>query len=316
MKAKTFQDFRRLFPKNLWQSMEWAQLQIDLGKEVIFIGDDECMTLAIVQTLPFGFSYLEFPRGPLGNTDITFWDEVKKRATEYSCVFTRISPFHRVQNLPKLSFQSDLQMFPQDTLLIDLSLSEEEILKHMKPKGRYNIRIAQRNKVEVFESTNVEDFYNLLQETTQRDGFSGHSLSYYENFLKSLGENAKLYLASIIDKDTEEKIIVAGGIFTFLDDTCVYYYGASTSNKKYRNLMAPYLVQWFAINEARKKEMKHYDFLGIAPENAKNHSLSGVTQFKKQFGGEHVSYPEAKDIIYRPFFYGLFRLWKLLRRIW
>ena len=30
--------------------------------------------------------------------------------------------------------------------------------------------------------------------------------------------------------------------------------------------MAPYLLQWEAMQEARHRGMKHYDFLGIAPE--------------------------------------------------
>ncbi|MDR2639905.1 MAG: peptidoglycan bridge formation glycyltransferase FemA/FemB family protein [Candidatus Peribacteria bacterium] len=36
-------------------------------------------------------------------------------------------------------------------------------------------------------------------------------------------------------------------MFVYTEDVAIYYYGASTSNEKFRNLMAPYLLQWNAI---------------------------------------------------------------------
>lgn len=310
MNAKTFNDFRRLFEKNLWQSLEWSHFQVLLGNEVFFFGDDEAMAMAIIKKLPLGFSYIDIPRGPLGNTDARFWQELRIKTKNSKCVFARISPSYHLAALPRLHVPSHAQIFPENTLILDLSLSEEEILKQMKPKGRYNIRIAQRNKVKVFETQNVSDFYKLLQETEKRDGFSGHNESYYQSLLKSLGSNAKLYMAEYINENNES-VLIAGGIFTFLDDTCTYYYGVSSN--EYRNIMAPYLLQWHALSEAKKQGYKNYDFLGIAPEGKSSHRLAGVTRFKKQFGGEVQSYPASIDIIYKPFVYLAYRVLKFLR---
>ena len=84
-----------------------------------------------------------------------------------------------------------------------------------------------------------------MLETTSRDGFSGNTISYYERFLEII-PNSKL----IFTKKDEE--ILSAGIFIFDTDVSIYYYGASTSKKELRNLMAPYLMQWFAIEEAKK----------------------------------------------------------------
>jgi len=67
----------------------------------------------------------------------------------------------------------------------------------MKPKGRYNIRLAEKKgvRVERAEKTleNIQIYFELMQETTNRDNFSGNSLSYYETFLKELDTSFLLF---------------------------------------------------------------------------------------------------------------------------
>lgn len=163
------------------------------------------------------------------------------------------------------------------TAVIDLEKSEDEILASMKPKGRYNIKVARKNEVEVkkVEKTdeNIELYYNLMLETTSRDWFAWNSLDYYKTFLNTL-KNSKLLLAF------KENKVIAWWIFTFDKEVSIYYYWASTSDKKYRNLMAPYLLQWTAIEIAKEKWSKIYDFLWVATPWEKYSSLAWVTDFK------------------------------------
>lgn len=163
------------------------------------------------------------------------------------------------------------------TAIIDLSKSEEDILSAMKPKGRYNIKVARKNEVEVrdVEKTdeNIKLYYDLMMDTTSRDWFAWNSLDYYKTFLNRL-KNSKLLL---VYKDTK---VIAWWIFTFDNDSSIYYYWASTSDKKYRNLMAPYLLQWTAIKIAKQKWSKIYDFLWVATPWEKNSPLAWVTDFK------------------------------------
>ena len=165
------------------------------------------------------------------------------------------------------------------TAIINLENSEEEILANMKPKWRYNIKLATKKWViaEIVDKTedNIKAYYDLMLETTSRDNFAWNSLEYYSNFLNSL-EKSKLILAK------KDWIVIAGGIFIFDLELSIYYYWASTSDKEYRNLMAPYLVQWEAIKYSKSIKSKLYDFLWVATPWDENSSLSGVTDFKKK----------------------------------
>ena len=164
--------------------------------------------------------------------------------------------------------------------LIDLTKSKEDILAWMKQKWRYNIKLAKKKwiKAEIVEKNdkNIESFYDLLIETTIRDGFSWNSINYYKNLLKDI-KDSELILAY---KDEE---IIAWWIFIFWKDVSIYYYWASSGLTEYRNLMAPYLVQWIAIKEAKKRWSKLYDFWWVSGPNKLNSSLKWVTEFKLKF---------------------------------
>lgn len=105
---------------------------------------------------------------------------------------------------------------PEWTNMIDLSMSEEKILQQMKPKGRYNIRLAEKKGVksllwqwdrerELNDPTFLKAkeagrvFFQLFQETTTRDGFRGHDVDYYTRFLMTAGDFdlGNLYIAYI-----------------------------------------------------------------------------------------------------------------------
>lgn len=163
------------------------------------------------------------------------------------------------------------------TAVINLEKTEDEILAFMKPKGRYNIKVARKNDVIVRDveksDENIKEYYKLMLETTSRDSFAWNSLDYYTTFLRSL-DNSKLLLAYKKDK------VIAWWIFTFDDEVSIYYYWASTSDKQYRNMMAPYLLQWTAIEIAKDISSKLYDFLWVATPWDTGSELAWVTDFK------------------------------------
>lgn len=166
------------------------------------------------------------------------------------------------------------------TAIIDLKKSEEEILAEMKPKWRYNIRLAEKKWVKVSEfpktEQNIKIFYDLMMQTTSRDNFFWNTLNYYKIFLENI-ESSKLLFAEY------EGNIIAAWIFTYYEKIAIYYYWASTSDKNFRNLMAPYLLQWEAIKIWKNLWCEIYDFLWIAEEWEKNSPLAWVTDFKLKF---------------------------------
>lgn len=204
---------------------------------------------------------------------------------------------------------------PTDTLVLDLTKSDETLLAEMKRKGRYNINLATKKgirctKIETKEITekDILDFWKLNNETTDRDSFSSHEQSYYRDFLKHVAPYAVLFFA-----ETEEGVRIASAIATFAGDKAIYYFGASTSNPEYRNLMAPYLLQWTMIQEAKTRGCKTYDFLGIAPENDSKHAYAGISEFKWKFGGARQTFTPGKEVVFSKFWYWLYRLAKKIR---
>lgn len=308
--------------------------------------------LIIIRSLPLGLAWIECPRGPVFRSDLTpiqleyffknFFEQVKSLTHEYKIVHIRIDPqldrresFDSdpdfVSSYEKICNQLHLRLAhasytPETTLIIDLTPTEEEILKQMKPKGRYNIGVAKKHGIEIKHVTrdHISEFYDLIAQTGMRDGFSTHNLAYYESMLESLGDSAGLWMAYHAsdserspDSVSHSRKPIAGLIATYFTDTVTYYYGASSSQD--RHLMAPYLLQWEVMRDAKEKGYRKYDLLGIAnidPETnepLKSHPLAGVTDFKLKFGGRITQYIPAKELICKPFWHALIRLRKRLR---
>lgn len=294
------------------QTSLWARFQKSLGVASLrFVVSEQRKVVAFAQVfvrkLPLGLTRLEIPRAPLGDSSFfpALLDEVAKFACEQKAIFARFD-FQQNSSFesPKLRKARE-ENYPLATIRVDLAQSEQEILAQMKPKGRYNIRLAEKHGVQISAEKSVDTFFALLQKTTTRDGFSGHPKSFYAKLLEQLGENCALLTARQASKP------LAAILVTFAGDTATYYFGAS--DHEFRNLMAPYLIQFAAMKIAKKRGCRFYDFLGVAPQNSVKHHLAGVSDFKKKFGGETVEYPEPRLIVFRPFFYALFRLAKLLR---
>ncbi len=298
-------------------------------------------SLVIRQKLPFGKCWFYLPRGPLVDLKTEksqsilnkLFIKLKLLAKQEKTVWIRIDPEISMKkkfpgiiakeeikiNWKKLGFKNAHAHYqPENTVMLDLTMNEQEILAQMKPKGRYNIKVAERNNVIIHNMNNLkqdsENFYKILKETTVRDKFNGHELKYYQDMLKILGpEHIQLYLAEYV-KMGEQPQIIAGIIVTFFKDLAIYYFGASSN--QYRNVMAPYLLQWTAIKEARERGLKRYDFLGVAPENSDaNHPWAGVTGFKLKFGGKRVDFYPAQEMVVAPIWMWLIGMVKMLFRM-
>lgn len=304
----------------------WGDLQATAGAAVERIGvweNEKLVGYAQIfgKSWPLGFRQLHVPRGPLAQNQNQkvlrlLLRAIEKLAHEQKSVVVQFDwPIGAAAKIAHTVFGQKLRAsgetnFPQTTLVLDLKKSEAEILAQMKPKGRYNIRLAERRGVRVRETTTpsaAKIFSTLLNKTTARDGFSGHSPQFYANFLELLGQtgNASCFIAE------HDSTPIAASLCTFFGDTATYYYGASDHH--FRNLMAPYAIQWAAIVAAKKRELINYDFLGIAPRSAENHPLTGVTDFKQKFGGTIVEYLASSELVLRPFVNSALQLAKRLR---
>jgi len=204
------------------------------------------------------------------------------------------------------------------TAILKLKTSEEILLASFAEKGRYNIRLAQKRWVTTKwvkwsdsygEKTYLEAFYDILDETTKRDGFSHNSLTYYKHFVETIEEhNAGGLLVA-----ERDGVLHAAGIFAYWWKTAIYYYGASSSDREIRRDMATYLLQWSAIQEGMKRGCETYDFLGISEDGTGK--LAGVTEFKLRFNPEKIHFPEEVVVIYKPLLLKLLQFVSKIRKL-
>ncbi len=297
----------------LLQSWGWGELQISQGKQIFRLAVEDnneikAVAQVIKQPLPLKFNYFYLPRGPIvkdlkdkETLDFLFV-EIKKIAEKEKAIFLRFDPAWPIENLEELKSRKLIsvgQVQPKKTLILDLNLSEEDLLKQMKAKTRYNIKVAQKHGLKLAEGEEYfEDFWRLMEQTSDRDEFSAHSKKYYEKLVKVLGKFGLVDLLVVKDGDK----VAAAMIASFFGHWAVYLHGASDYNL--RDKMAPYLLQWQGILLAKKLGCISYDFWGVDEKK-----WPGVTRFKVGFAPEKnlTEYVGAWDESYRNFWYNIYR---------
>lgn len=297
------------------QSFEWGEFQTIMGNKVIRLGGNGWQVQGFEHQLGLGFKYFYIPRLGINNVGIK---ELVEFCGKNKYAFLRIEPLKQLSYaLGPVAYTHNRQ--PKQTLVLDLTKTEEEILALMHPKTRYNIHIAERHGVVISQEKNADIFWQLNLETTTRDSFRSHDKKYYERMLDS-GISHQL-TAYYKGKPIASNILISFG------DTIVYLHGASSGD--WRNLMAPYLLQWEGLKLGKSLGCKFYDFWGVAPRVFEsdikqhscfynlcwevNHPWSGVTRFKAGFGAEYKEYPEACDIILKKWQYTLYKLVRKLK---
>jgi peptidoglycan pentaglycine glycine transferase (the first glycine) len=271
--------------------------------------------IALAQVLEsrnfFGcFWYL--PRGPVFLSDINrenLYLKIKKdleeKAKEQEVVAIRFEPSNIEADSLKINFGKKIKAIqPEKTWLLDISLSDNDLLAQMHHKTRYNIRLAEKRGVKI-ERGNLNDlnlFYHLLKITTKRDGFRGHSLEHYRQLLLHSQNKIELWLAK---KDGK---LLAAGLFSFYGARATYLHGASADSG--RQHMAPFLLQWKMIKRAKELACHVYDFYGIDEKR-----WAGVTRFKLGFGGRSKKYPGTFILVIDHFRYALYKMAVYIRRL-
>jgi len=277
--------------KSFLQSLKWEEFQKSFNRKIWRIEE----ILVIKHNLPLGKSYLYCPRVSREISN-DFIEQVKEIALQEESIFFKVEPDftnYKLQITNYKFIKSSKQIQPAKTIILDIDQPEQELLSQMHSKVRYNIRLAQKKGVEIKESDNIDSFFKLLKETAKRDKFHLHPEEYYRKMLK--GGITKLFVAEYQNQ------VVAANLVCFFGQTAIYLHGAS--DHKYRQLMAPYLLQWQIILGAKKLGLKYYDFGGI--DEIK---WPGVTRFKRGFNGREVSYPGSFDLIFQKTWYLVYKL--------
>lgn len=322
---------------NFLQSGFWGSFKARFGwnaRSFILEWQDGNKTplMLIRRRLLPGISFAYVPWGPVFQKDLELSDEGKSKTLAdlaealrhllpKDTAFIRFDPPWYTEGIhtppPKIFLpfsRSGADIQPPDTVLINLEDSLEAILEAMKPKWRYNIRLAEKKGVTVrrADEEELDTFYKIYETTAKRDGIAIHGIEYYKTLFShcknypSGGQEARLYLAE------HEGEAISAVIVLFRGDEAVYLYGASADHK--RNLMAPYALQRQAIQDAKAASCTSYDFFGIPPNEDPTHPMAGLYRFKTGFGGRVIHRAGSWDYVYRPLMRKLFNAAESFRK--
>ncbi len=181
---------------------------------------------------------------------------------------------------------------PTKTIRVDLAVSEDTLFKKFSEAKRRAVRRAQKNNLQIYESTNILD---LIQVKNKSAGFFGFITTSGIDKLWPIfaPKNAAILLAYQDKRQaTRDGKDCVGGILLLFWDTIAYYWiaGATREGKK---LFAPTILVWEALKLAKKHGAKQFDFVGVWDERLprENHNWKGFTKFKEGFGGTELYYP-------------------------
>jgi lipid II:glycine glycyltransferase (peptidoglycan interpeptide bridge formation enzyme) len=203
--------------------------------------------------------------------------------------------------------ESSDQIQFRNTVMLDLSASEDEILMRMKQKTRYNVRLAEKKGVTV-RVGGVDDLpmlYKMYAETSVRDGFVIRDEEYYMMVWKlfmSAAVSGQPSAAPLIAEVDGEAV---AAIFLFMFAGRGYYvYGMSRD--KHREKMPTYLLQWAAMKHAKAHGCLTYDLWGAPDVFDESDSMWGVYRFKEGLGGEVIRTLGAYDFAPSKFWYSMY----------
>lgn len=302
---------------SFFQSLSWVRVKYNWSNEIIIVKEADKIVgsaLLLIKPMPYVHgNFLYSPRGPVCDYDnVRVLNEIIKKvkwlAKKHDACMFRMDPcienndINHIRLFKSLGFAFKEEPDDYRTIqtrnnyVLDIEgKSEEEVFGSFHSKWRYNTRLSERKGVRciIGSKDKLDDFYELMKVTGERDNFKIRSKEYFERVMDAFGDNCRLFMCY---KDSTP---LSGALTVqYAGKTC-YVYGASSNES--RNLMPNYLMQWTMIKWAIENKCKLYDFMGIPYYFDESHPNYGVYRFKKGFNGRVLSYAGEFDYVFTPF---------------
>ncbi len=315
------------------QTWEWGEFRQKTGVQVERIGffKHEKLVQAIQVTfhpIPIiGKTAGYFPRG--FTPDEEQLSALKQLGKQHNALFIKLEPNVAVpqaeaatqhtalrQFLAEHDAQPARALFTKYTFQLDLTPPEETLFEQLESKTRYNVRLASKKGVQIYENTSeagMEQYLEVLAETTKRQGFYAHSPEYFRTMWKTLGESGMLHIFTAVH---EEKVLTVWIMFV-LNGVLYYPYGASRNEG--REVMPNNLMMWEMIRFGKKHGCHLFDMWGsLGPEPNAKDPWYGFHKFKKGYGGVLTEFIGTYDVVVDPPLYSLYKIadnlrWSYLR---
>jgi lipid II:glycine glycyltransferase (peptidoglycan interpeptide bridge formation enzyme) len=285
------------------QTSAWAEFRREWGNEIL----ETKYGILTLHRLPFTNKKIAmFEKGPIPTKEML--TDLKKIGKEKNLVFIKLEPNCVKSDRLVGLMQSEgavvgRRLFTPTTFWIDLTPSEEDLMKSFSSKTRYNIRLAGKKGVTVKEDNSdkaFERYLELTSETVSRQGFYAHSEKYHRlmwGILKKAG------IAHLMTATYQNEIITTWILFAW--KKFLYYpYGAST--EKHKEVMANNLMMWEAIKFGRKLGLTTFDLWGR--EEGK-----GFTKFKEGYNPKVIEFLGTWDLVINKPLYAIYKIAEWIR---
>lgn len=227
----------------------------------------------LIRSLPLPFNALVYvPRGPVAEeTERTeVLDAVADYAKKtYKAVAISIEPDWEAMPEAKGWKKTKNTILIPQTLILDLTKSEDDLLAAMSKKTRQYIRKSGNEPIEIRKVKREElaACLDIYRQTAERAGFGIHGDDYYYDIYDKLGDHSPVFAA-----------FSQGAPIAFLwlaisQETAFELYGGM--NDEGQQLRANYALKWHAISTMKKWGIARYDFNGLLND--------GVSTFKRGF---------------------------------
>lgn len=293
------------------QSWQWGEFRKSLGVPLIRYGlfkNNKLINAFLISfhKIPLMNQFVGYlPKGPFPNID--FAQALKKIAKDQNCVFIKTEPNIESGSSGKIDkrFKKAIKpLFTKYNFVLDLSPTEEKLLKEMHQKTRYNIRVAQKKGVTVQIRDDAEALKTYLKiyfETTKRQGYFGHNEIYHAKVWETFSKTGQVKFVIAQYNNTP---LVAWMLLVF-KDTLYYPYGGSSPI--HRDVMASNLVAWEAIKLGKSLGLKKFDMWGaLGPDADPKDPWFGFHRFKQGYGGRWIEYLGSFDLVSNPLIYYAF----------
>jgi peptidoglycan pentaglycine glycine transferase (the first glycine) len=182
----------------------------------------------------------------------------------------------------------------RNTITLDLTRDEDDLLMAMSQSTRRKVRVAAKKDVTVREANDPADLgtlYDLYTVTGERQGFLIRPLAYYR---RAWSDFIAAGLAQAFIAEWEGQAL-AGLVLFHFGPKAWYFYGMSSNQE--RNRMPTYALQWAAIRWAKAHGYATYDFWGAPDTFTEDDPMWGVYRFKDGFGGRVIRHIGAWDYV-------------------
>ncbi len=274
------------------------------------------LCLLVRSGLPAGFHYWFAPKGPIFNSELGT-DEQNKALRSLSdylkqdrSLFLRLEPRFKLEKIKKVK-----DVNPRATAIVDLARDFSEVLSGMHEKTRYNMRLAERKglKFRWGGAGDFKNFWQLLQATAGREGFSTHQSRHYEGMLELFGQEPLTTdkIACRLALVEHQNKLLAASLVVADNKQVTYLHGASSRDHK--ELMAPYLLHGLTMRLVQEAGCLSYDMWGVQPRDGSLSSWSGFSRFKMGWGGTYFEEPGTFDEIFRSLPYVMYKIARRFR---